>query len=89
MADTLENTIKKLALDGGADLVGIGTRERLIDSPPSGEPASVLPSARSVISFAVAMDQEAARAFKEWFQPGDVAIFGIVDHVDLYEEEKA
>ena len=33
--------------------------------------------------------KEAARAFKEWFQPGDVAIFGIVDHVDLYEEEKA
>ena len=33
--------------------------------------------------------KEAAQAFKEWFQPGDVAIFGIVDHVDLYEEEKA
>jgi ethanolamine utilization protein EutN len=27
--------------------------------------------------------KEAAQAFKEWFQPGDVAIFGIVDHVDL------
>ena len=27
--------------------------------------------------------KEAAQAFKEWFQPGDVAIFGIVDHIDL------
>jgi len=27
--------------------------------------------------------KEAAQAFTEWFQPGDVAIFGIVDHVDL------
>ena len=33
--------------------------------------------------------KEAARAFKEWFQPGDVAIFGIVDRVNLYEGEKA
>ena len=27
--------------------------------------------------------KEAAQAFKEWFSPADVAIFGIVDHVDL------
>ena len=32
--------------------------------------------------------KEAARAFNEWFQPGDVAIFGIVDHVDLEGETK-
>ena len=25
--------------------------------------------------------KEAARAYNEWFQPGDVAIFGIVDHM--------
>lgn len=29
--------------------------------------------------------KEAAQAFTDWFQPGDVAIFGIVDHVDLQE----
>ena len=27
--------------------------------------------------------KEAGQAFKEWFTPADVAIFGIVDHVDL------
>jgi ethanolamine utilization protein EutN len=27
--------------------------------------------------------KEAAQAFNEWFSPADVAIFGIVDHVDL------
>ncbi len=27
--------------------------------------------------------KEAAQAFKEWFSPADVAIFGIIDHVDL------
>lgn len=31
--------------------------------------------------------KEAAQAFNEWFQPGDVAIFGIVDHVDLAQKE--
>jgi len=30
--------------------------------------------------------KEAAQAFPTaWFQPGDVAIFGIVDHVNVYE----
>ncbi|MCP4452999.1 MAG: EutN/CcmL family microcompartment protein [Planctomycetes bacterium] len=27
--------------------------------------------------------KEAAQAFKEWFSPADVAIFGIIDHVDV------
>ena len=27
--------------------------------------------------------KEAAQAFKEWFSPADVAIFGIIDRVDL------
>lgn len=29
--------------------------------------------------------KEAGQAFNEWFTPADVAIFGIVDHVDLEE----
>ena len=31
--------------------------------------------------------KEAAQAFTTWFQPGDVAIFGIVDQVNLDESE--
>jgi epoxyqueuosine reductase len=48
--------IKQLALQLGANLAGITSVERLADSPPSGNAAALLPGARSVISFALALD---------------------------------
>ena len=30
--------------------------------------------------------KEAGQALPNWFHPGDVAIMGIVDHVDLIDE---
>ena len=30
--------------------------------------------------------KEAGRALSNWFHPGDVAIMGIVDHIDVVEE---
>ena len=59
----LEKQIKDIALANGAALVGIASRERLSDAPPSGDPGYLLPSARSIISFAVPYDEEALEAF--------------------------
>jgi epoxyqueuosine reductase len=65
----LEAKIKNIARENGAALVGITTTERLRSAPPSGDPAYVLPGARSVISFAAALDRNISRAFlskKDW-----------------------
>jgi epoxyqueuosine reductase len=59
----LENELKRLALEHGADLAGITTRPVLADGPPSADPSYVLPSARSVVAFAVALDPPTVRAF--------------------------
>ena len=48
--------IKQLAFQQGAHLAGITSVERLVDSPPSGNAAALMPGARSVISFALALD---------------------------------
>ena len=66
---SLSQRIKKVAIECGAVLVGITTKKRLLNAPPSGNPDDLLPSARSVISFAIALDHEAARSFiskKDW-----------------------
>ena len=59
----LENRVKKIASDNGAALVGIASRQRLTDAPPSADPGYLLPSTQSVISFATAYDQKALGAF--------------------------
>jgi len=59
----LEKQIKTIAREHGAALVGLTSRERLSDSPPSGDPGYLLPSAQSVISFAIPYDQKALRDF--------------------------
>jgi len=41
--------IKQMALDLGADLVGVGSQERLKDAPPSGSMSYSLPGAQSCI----------------------------------------
>jgi epoxyqueuosine reductase len=63
MTRLLEDTIARISSSSGADLVGFTTTKTLLNGPPSADPTYVLPSAKSVISFAVALDQEATRSF--------------------------
>ena len=65
----MENHIKNIAKESGAALVGIASRERLCDAPPSGNPDYLLPATRSVISFAIPLDRKIIRDFltkKDW-----------------------
>ncbi len=66
---TEENQIKKIAKEQGAALVGIADRERLIGSPPSGDPAYLMPSVRSLISFAIPLNKKILANYlkkKDW-----------------------
>jgi len=47
----------------GIAKIGFTTRERLADAPPSGDLGYVLPSAKSAVSLAVALDKDAIRSF--------------------------
>ncbi|WP_300674815.1 hypothetical protein [Desulfoluna sp.] len=61
--------LKSFAKSCGADLVGVASRAILTDGPPSADPRYLLPSANSVISYAVSLDADIARDFiskKEW-----------------------
>jgi len=58
-----ETRLKSLALSLGADLVGVTTRDLLTDGPPSADPRYLLPSANSVISFALSLDKEILQDF--------------------------
>jgi len=60
---SLEKRLKSLAVSLGAELVGITTTERLVNSPPSADPSYLLSSANSVISFAVSLDEELSQDF--------------------------
>ena len=67
--DSAETKLKSLALSLGADLVGITTRDKLADGPPSADPRYLLPTANSVISFALSLDRDTVQNFiskKEW-----------------------
>jgi hypothetical protein len=59
----LEHRIKTIAKENGAALVGLASKDRLVDAPPSADPAYLLPSARSVISFAIPYERKALREF--------------------------
>jgi epoxyqueuosine reductase len=64
-----EMKLKSMARSLGADLVGITSREILADGPPSADPCYLLPSANSVISFAVSLDGDIVKDFiskKKW-----------------------
>ena len=66
---SLENKIKNLARKGGAATVGIGSRDRLLSAPSSGDPSYLLPGTRSIISFAIPFDRKVLRDYfgkKEW-----------------------
>lgn len=67
--DSIETRIKSLAMSLGANLVGITNREALANGPPSADPRYVLPSANSVISFALSLDRNIVQDFiskKSW-----------------------
>ena len=67
--NSAETKLKSLALSLGADLVGITTRDKLADGPPSADPRYLLPTANSVISFALSLDRDIVQNFiskKEW-----------------------
>ena len=67
--DSVETKLKSLAISLGADLVGVTTRDLLADGPPSSDPRYLLPSANSVISFALSLDSDLVQSFnskKEW-----------------------
>lgn len=59
---SLEDEIKEIAIAAGADLVGITSKDRLMDHESS-DPTYYLPSAESVIGFAVSLDKEIVRDF--------------------------
>ena len=67
--DGSEARLKSLAASLGADLVGITTADVLADGPPSADPRYLLPSAKSVVSFAVSLDKDLLGDFiskKSW-----------------------
>jgi ferredoxin len=60
---TLKEEVVSVARGMGIHKVGFTSKERLQDAPPSGDLGYILPSARSAISLAVALDKPAIRAF--------------------------
>ena len=60
---SLKEEIRALAQKMGIDKVGFTTREHLADAPPSGDLDYVLPSAKSAISLAAALNKAAIRAY--------------------------
>ncbi|SHO50826.1 epoxyqueuosine reductase [Desulfopila aestuarii] len=67
--ESAETRLKSLAKSLGADLVGVTTRDLLANGPPSADPRYLLPSANSVISFALSLDRDLVQNFiskKDW-----------------------
>lgn len=64
-----ETKLKSLAVSLGVDLVGVTTRDLLAAGPLSADPRYLLPSANSVISFALSLDRDILQDFiskKKW-----------------------
>lgn len=69
----LEAQVRALAQETGAVLFGIASRERLFDAPPSADPDYLLPSTRSVISFAMPLNRKVIREYlgkRDWLSYG-------------------
>ena len=60
---TLEKRIEQLLFGHGTVAVGFATTESLAGGPPSADLEYVLPGARSAVSFALAFDRDAIRAY--------------------------
>ena len=61
--DSIASKLKSLAVSLGADIVGVTTKEILTAGPPSADPSYLLPTANSVISFALSLDRDKVRSF--------------------------
>ena len=61
--DSIASKLKSLAVSLGADIVGVTTKEILGEGPPSADPCYLLPTANSVISFAISLDKDVVRHF--------------------------
>ena len=59
---SLEDKIKEVAKEAGAALVGIASKDRLVGNECS-DPTYYLPSAESVIGFAIPLDKEIIRNY--------------------------
>jgi epoxyqueuosine reductase QueG len=62
MNNNLEDQIKVIAKNAGAELVGITSKDRLMNNECS-DPTYYLPSAQSVVCFAVSIDKDTIRNF--------------------------
>lgn len=70
----LEKYLKSIVFSHKGILAGITNLQQLSPAPPSGDPRFLVPEAKSVISFAVALDEELIQGYlrKElWVQHGD------------------
>ena len=92
----IEDEIKKIALDAGADLVGICSADSIKDKDFS-DPNFLLPGAQSVISIAIGFDDEKVRKFisKEDRMPlsieeGEItkALKRVGEKIKIFLEEK-
>lgn len=59
------NAVKKLAIECGADLVGIAPVERFASAPPEADPKRIQPDARSVIVMGFRIPRGALRGVEE------------------------
>ena len=93
----MENKIKKLALETGAAVVGIASLERLSTLPPSGDSRYLMPSTRSIVSFAIPYDRIVLRSYfgkRDWRSFGDdqkrilQTLYGINDVLTHFLEGK-
>ncbi|MHB1006830.1 MAG: 4Fe-4S binding protein [Chloroflexota bacterium] len=89
----LKSEIKAMARENGAALVGIASRERLATAPPSADPSYLLPSTRSIISFAIPLDRQVIRDYlakKDWLGHGADqkriyrSLYSIADHLSAF-----
>lgn len=93
----LSALVREFALLEGAAAAGIATPETLAGGPPSADPTYVLPPARSVVSFAVAMDpaciapylgKQDRLPFEREMIRANVAASGIALHLANYLRNK-
>ena len=78
----LSSQIKAIAFENGAALVGIASRDRLAEAPPSADPDYLLPSTRSIISLVIPLDRKIIRDYlskRDWLAHGN-------DHKRIYRE---
>ncbi|MBW1815748.1 MAG: epoxyqueuosine reductase [Deltaproteobacteria bacterium] len=72
--ERLSNTVRDIAVGGGAVATGIATTATLAGGPPSTELSYVLPRAKSAVVFALPLDQDNIESFLKKEDPAGVNI---------------